>query len=658
MAIVLKLDNEDRLSLHEFVDHLETTFDLEEADSLIGVAPHFRALANDPDLIAYHFNAEIQYVLNAKNEQRHVSSPLVIADAPNYCLQAKIWMPDAQADALRPPSGLASGARLAHNHNFKVMTIGYFGPGHIADLYVFNPKVGGREIGDRADLRFTERVRIRKNCAVICRETVDAHAHVAPEALSISMSLSIFSAGQAGFDVRYDISPEMAAVVTVNPDFAEAEVDAQQINLTPYALFKPEKRAFFLDGSNQFTFASGIGSIFIPFYSRTIGLVDATPVRIDEGVKLIGQSGPLSVGALAVRSGDSVVSDPRNLFAGRLAYDVDEHLRIGTLLTDGDPTGQSRNRFEGLDSVWRTATMFGDKNLNVSAWAARSSGDDKPGQHAGWGTYIDYPNDLWRWVISANTFGDALDPAMGFLPRPGTHQYDLYLGHFPRSHSDDAWVHQYFYELELEQVDDLAGTTESRKLTVTPFNVLTESAEHFEVHWSPQYEFLSQPFAITDRVTLPAGQYHFQRVHFQAESSTADAFQAGAQLEVGGFYDGTLLQAIPYVRWTSPDSKWRFEFNNETDAGHLREGNFVQRLYQLKASYSFDANFAFSSFTQFDTDTHRVGLNAQLRWMIAPQRDLFFVFNHQVAPALLEPNTLYTPLSNSLTIKLQWSFYK
>lgn len=211
MSIVLKLDNEDRLSLREFVDHLETTFDLEEADSLIGVAPHFRSLANDPDLIAYHFNAEIQYVLNAKNERRDVSSPLVIADAPNYCLQANIWMPDAQADALRPPSGLSAGVRHAHNHNFNVMTIGYFGPGHITDLYAFNPKAGGGELGDRVDLRFTERVRIQKNCAVICRETVDAHAHVAPDALSISMSLSIFSDNTQVAD-RFVFDPQASTI--------------------------------------------------------------------------------------------------------------------------------------------------------------------------------------------------------------------------------------------------------------------------------------------------------------------------------------------------------------------------------------------------------------------------------------------------------------
>ncbi len=100
---------------------------------------------------------------------------------------------------------------------------------------------------------------------------------------------------QIGADVRYAVSPETTVIATLNPDFAEAQVDAQQINLTPYTLFKPEKRAFFLEGSNQFTFASGIGSIFIPFYSRSIGLVDGTPIRIDDGIKLVGQEGPWSI---------------------------------------------------------------------------------------------------------------------------------------------------------------------------------------------------------------------------------------------------------------------------------------------------------------------------------------------------------------------------
>ncbi|HEX3895758.1 MAG TPA: HEAT repeat domain-containing protein [Rudaea sp.] len=211
MAIVLKLDNEDRLSLREFADHLETTFDLEEADSLIGVAPHFRSLANDPNLVAHHFNAEIQSVLDAKSEPRQISSPFVIASGRNYALHAKIWMPDAQADVLRPSSGSVAGARHAHNHNFNVMTIGYFGPGHVSDLYTFTPNEGSAHIGDRVDLRFTERVRIQKQCAVICRDTVDAHAHIAPEALSISMSLSIFSGNTQVAD-RFVFDPQASTI--------------------------------------------------------------------------------------------------------------------------------------------------------------------------------------------------------------------------------------------------------------------------------------------------------------------------------------------------------------------------------------------------------------------------------------------------------------
>jgi hypothetical protein len=461
---------------------------------------------------------------------------------------------------------------------------------------------------------------------------------------------------QTGLDMRYALSPEMTVAATVNPDFAEAQVDAQQINLTPYALFKPEKRAFFLSGSNQFTFASGIVSIFLPFDSRTIGLVNGNPVRIDEGVKVVGQSGPWSIGALGVRSGASVVSDPANLFVGRVGYDVDEHLRIGALATQGDPSGKTHNRFEGVDGIWRTANLFGDKNLNVSAWAAHSGGDALPGDRTGFGTYIDYPNDLWRWVISANRFGDALDPAMGFLPRPGTYQYDFYLGHFPRP-TGESWVHQFFYEAELEQTEDLHGATESRKLTLTPFNVLTESSAHLEVHAALHEERLMQPFAIADGVTLPVGDYRFDRVHFQAESPTAGAFQVGAQLELGDFYDGTLTQLIPYVRWTTLDNRWRFEFNNETDRASLPQGRFIQRLHQFKTSYAFDSDLAFSSFTQYDSASGHIGVNAQLSWILTAGRAVFLVVNHAVTPPLTESPAQRSTLDNSLTFKVQWDFH-
>jgi hypothetical protein len=467
------------------------------------------------------------------------------------------------------------------------------------------------------------------------------------------------SSGQVGGDVRYNFTPELAAIITVNPDFAEAEADAQQINLTRFSLFFPEKRRFFLEGSNQFTFAAGLDSpdspLMIPFYSRRIGLVDGQTVRLDEGVKVIGQAGPWSIGALDVETGRSSVAGPTNLFAGKLSYDVDEHLRVGTLATHGDPTGRTTNYFTGVDAVWHTATFLDDKNLTLSAWAARSSGDELPGQHSGWGLYAQYPNDLWRGYASINVLGDALDPALGFLPRPGTRQYDLYIDYRPRPTGPPwNWARQFFFEIEPQQVDDLHGVTQTRRLFTAPFNVDTESGEHFEFDWIPDYEALAQPFEIAAGVTLPTGQYHFDRYRLEAQSSDARPWRIGNIVESGTFYTGRLNQTKPFLYWTTLEGKLRFELSNETDFGYLPQGNFIQRLYQFKVAYSFSPDFELSSFAQYDSTIGHTGVNARLHWIIAPGRDFFLVLNHGVEASIDDPNARLAPISNSLIAKLRW----
>ena len=92
--------------------------------------------------------------------------------------------------------------------------------------------------------------------------------------------------GQPGVDVTYRITPELAAVLTVNTDFAETEVDARRINLTRFPLFFPEKRSFFLEGANQFTFGLGLGQTFLPFFSRRIGLLEGNLIPIECGTEV------------------------------------------------------------------------------------------------------------------------------------------------------------------------------------------------------------------------------------------------------------------------------------------------------------------------------------------------------------------------------------
>jgi hypothetical protein len=481
---------------------------------------------------------------------------------------------------------------------------------------------------------------------------------VSPYALVRHDSLGNRSAVQIGGDVRYQLTPGITATLTFNPDFAQAEADTQQVNLTRFSLFFPEQRRFFSDGSNIFAFGAGLVSndTFIPYYSRRIGLVQGETVRVDSGLKVLGTSGPWTIGVLGVHMGRSDVSNPTDLFVGRLSYEVNPHLLIGTLLTQGDPTGTAHNSFAGMDAVWHTSKFQGDKNLTLSGWAARSS-DPLPGNHAGWGVYAAYPNDLWSSYISINQFGDALDPALGFLPRPGTRQYDYYIDYRPRPTAAWLrWVRQFFYQLEVFQVDDLHGTTQTRRIFTAPFNVDTASDAHFEFDWIPDYEALSEPFEIAKGVTLPVGRYHFYRYHFEAQSSYALPWQIGNVMEIGSFYDGHLTQIQPFVNWTALGGKLSFQFQNETDFGYLREGNFIQRLYVLKVGYSFNPDLTVSTLAQYDSTIGHTGVNLRLHWIIAPGRDFFLVFNHGIEASVTDPNARVQPISNEVIAKLSWDF--
>src|SRR5436853_5932305 len=113
-----------------------------------------------------------------------------------------------------------------------------------------------------------------------------------------------------------------------------------------------------------------------------------------------------NLGILVILTRETIVSDKvvhdlclpsavvpgTNLFAGRVSYDFNENLRVGTILTHGDPEARRNNTFVGIDAVWRTSKFRGNKNLQFGAWAATSQGDVGPGSKVGWGLSADYPN--------------------------------------------------------------------------------------------------------------------------------------------------------------------------------------------------------------------------------------------------------------------------
>jgi hypothetical protein len=460
-----------------------------------------------------------------------------------------------------------------------------------------------------------------------------------------------------GLDIGYNATPQLGAVLTFNTDFAETEVDTRQINLTRFPLFFPEKRSFFLEGSNQYQFGgANLTSDFIPFYSRRIGLFDEETVPLHGGAKVIGRTGKWGIAALDVQTGSGARAHAANLFSGRLTYDLNDHLRLGAIATNGNPDGIHDNRLAGVDVLWSTSTFHGGKNLSAGGWLVASGGDDHgPGRRSGWGAEVDYPNDLWDVSASVFDFGQALDPALGFLPRPGTRKYLLNTVYAPRTNDEEhAWIRQNFYELFLGRYDDRHGNPESWRMFMTPFNVESHSGVHVEWNYVPQFERIDVPFEVANGVNIKPGKYRFARGRVEAQSSPNAAFQVGSSVWFGDFYDGRLTETEAFVNWTQRAGRLRLELETENDFGHVSGGRFVQRLAQFKAIVALTPNLIASSYTQYDSESRDVGVNNRLRWTIHPNAELFVVWNRGWKHPLSDDDRFLTPLSDQFVVKFRW----
>ncbi len=476
----------------------------------------------------------------------------------------------------------------------------------------------------------------------------------------------------AGGEVTWKITPQLVSVLTVNTDFAETEVDSRQLNLTRFPLFYPEKRAFFLEGANQYTFGLVSTEQFSPFFSRNIGLLDGQQIPINGGVKLNGRIGKWNVAFLDVQTRETnlypqVVQDLNlpsnvlpgtNLLAGRISYDFDEHLRIGTIFTNGDPEVQRSNTLAGLDAVWRTSKFMGDKNFLVGAWTATTQGDLPQGSKMGWGVKVDYPNDLWDCALNLNQYGDAFDPLLGFLPRPGTRQTGVGCSWKPRPKQDGlfGWMRQAYVENEYSRVVDSNGILESWEYFMAPINFELNSGDRIEFNWIPMGEILIEPFEVSPGVVIPTGSYQFNRWRGELETSPHRAFQFGNETWFGEFYDGHLTQQQNSIKWTSPRGRLQLEAMMENDFAHMPEGNFVQRLWQFNGAFAWNPNLILTSFIQYDTESEAVGSNTRLRWTIKPGRDLFVVWNHSWQKIIPSPTLSLVPQADLIAVKLRWTF--
>src|SRR5205085_2452549 len=220
----------------------------------------------------------------------------------------------------------------------------------------------------------------------------------------------------AGGDIAYNLTPGLRANLSLNTDFAEADVDQRQVNLTRFPLFFPEKRAFFLEGASVFTFSRETGNAVLPFFSRRIGLDDAgTPQPIDAGAKLTGHAGAFDIGALDVRTRDNARAPGENFAVVRTSRRFWRQSYVGGILTTRSDAAAPARQTEGADFALATSTFLRRQVLEVSGFYLNTSKVTGSRGGSAFGARINMPNDPINWHLAVREVQDGYDPAVGFV---------------------------------------------------------------------------------------------------------------------------------------------------------------------------------------------------------------------------------------------------
>ncbi len=433
--------------------------------------------------------------------------------------------------------------------------------------------------------------------------------------------------GEPSLDLSWKPDPQVLVQLTFNTDFAETEVDTRRTNLTRFPLFFPEKRAFFLEGSDFFDFGVGLGRDVVPFHSRRIGLISGDEVPLEVGAKAHGRIGRTSFGILTARTGAADgVAPASTMGAVRLRQDIFEESSVGMMATAGDPEGRNGAWMAGADFNYQTSSLWGNKNFVAGVWGLTMDRDDiQGGSKSATGLKLDYPNDLWDVSFTWMRVGEDFDPSLGFVRRHGIQKYSFGGEYMPRP--DISWLRQIFYQFFTVYYTDLHGRWENWRVFTAPLNWNLESGDAVEFNIVFAGDRPEEAFDVAEDVLIHAGSYQWHRYRVTAEAASKRPLSGEVAWWFGDFYDGTLDTWEVAVEW-NPFPLLTVSADAELNRGELPGGSFQEDLYGLRLRFNVSPDLTFDSFVQYDTESDGLGTNNRLRWTVTPESAVFLVYTN------------------------------
>ena len=456
---------------------------------------------------------------------------------------------------------------------------------------------------------------------------------------------------KVGIDAKIGLNQSLTLDLTVNTDFAQAEVDDQQVNLTRFSLFFPEKRAFFLENAGTFSVGSGRSAEL--FFSRRIGLSSGQEVPIHAGARMTGKVGDVQLGLLNIQTGGLSVPStvnggtlrvaPNNNFGVVRAFrEWENRSRIGGIFVSRLNTNSPSdyNLTYGLDG-----RLGIGQDLTFSGWAGLTttplpSGtpDLREGFNNGEYGYAGTGNFVTRdWEISGGyrQIGSEFNPEVGFVNRSAYRYISGRVLYHLRTEGVD-WFREFRPHISGNSFWSLGGFNESYYVHIDSHFAFENGAEIHLPGWNLTGEGLDAPFQIRDEgdlpdggrgpIIIPVGTYNNQELLFVANTNRSAPLSVSAGVTFGDFYSGTRSSPYGSVSYRFRDRLTTSVSMNYFDV-KLDEGSFTTSLVRLTGSYSFTPRIYLQANLQYNDDSKNLGSNIRLGWLDTAGTGLFIVYN-------------------------------
>lgn len=459
--------------------------------------------------------------------------------------------------------------------------------------------------------------------------------------------------GSGGIDVKYGITANLTADLTVKTDFAQVEVDEQQVNLTRFALQFPEKREFFLEGRGilEFGRSGGVGGIGgggagggglggssgpaatapLLFYTRRIGLNAGREVPIDVGGRVTGKVGKYNVGLINIETGDEPVAGvPKTNFTiARIKRDILRRSGLGVMLMNRSvsATGRGSNQAVGVDS---TFSFF--QNVNFGGYYARTWNDGVTDDTDSYQARFDYLADRYGARFDVLRVGDNFNPEIGLVRRDNFTRGWGSLRFSPRPKNSKR-VRKYTWEGSLEYLMNGQSQLETRTQTGR-VNVEFQNSDQLTVEANDNYELLLRTFSPVPGVAIAEGGYNFRDASVQYAFGQQRRMSGTVNLARGRFYDGDITSLTISGARVAILKQFSVEPSVTLNAIRLPAADVTTKLFRARADYAFSPRRFVSALVQYSSSDKSFSSNLRFRWEYIPGSELFVVYTDDRDPTL------------------------